>query len=142
MQLKCSYPPRCTGRLFPAPPVLTVLNLKGGVGKTPTAWLIASVCQERGRQLLAADRDPQGNLTSSFLPGPDGRPGSELLYDPRGEADFSELVRKTAFDHIDRIPSSPSLARFDLSDQRPWEKTDQHLTLRDPVAELRSQYDY
>ena len=29
---------------------VTVINLKGGVGKTHTAWLLAGVCQERDRK--------------------------------------------------------------------------------------------
>ncbi|NLF73836.1 MAG: ParA family protein [Candidatus Anammoximicrobium sp.] len=47
--------------------VITVLNLKGGVGKTHAVWLLASVSHERGKRLLAIDTDPQGNLTNSFL---------------------------------------------------------------------------
>ncbi|MDD5751802.1 MAG: ParA family protein [Candidatus Peribacteraceae bacterium] len=37
--------------------VITVINLKGGVGKTHTAWLLAGVCQERGKKLLVVDTD-------------------------------------------------------------------------------------
>ena len=48
--------------------VLTVLNLKGGVGKTHTVWLLASVCQERELRVLTVDLDTQGNLSNSFLP--------------------------------------------------------------------------
>jgi len=47
--------------------VITVLNLKGGVGKTHAVWLRASVSHERGKRLLAIDTDPQGNLANSFL---------------------------------------------------------------------------
>jgi MinD-like ATPase involved in chromosome partitioning or flagellar assembly len=45
--------------------VITVLNLKGGVGKTHTAWLLAAVCQERGKRILLIDTDTQGNLRGS-----------------------------------------------------------------------------
>src|SRR3954463_2929734 len=96
--------------------VLTVLNLKGGVGKTHAAWLLASVCQERSRRFLAVDLDTQGNLTSSFLAVPDGRPGVEALFDPAAEADVCALIRTTAHAHIDLVPAGAALARFDLSD--------------------------
>jgi hypothetical protein len=51
--------------------VITVLNLKGGVGKTHACWLLASVAQARGQRVLLADLDTQGNLSMSFV-GPDG----------------------------------------------------------------------
>jgi len=47
--------------------VITVLNLKGGVGKTHTTWLLASVSQERGKRVLLIDTDAQGNLSNSFV---------------------------------------------------------------------------
>jgi cellulose biosynthesis protein BcsQ len=43
--------------------VITVLNLKGGVGKTHTVWILSSVCQERGLRILLIDTDTQANLT-------------------------------------------------------------------------------
>jgi cellulose biosynthesis protein BcsQ len=44
-----------------------VLNLKGGVGKTNTTWILASVHQEREQRILLVDLDTQANLTRSFL---------------------------------------------------------------------------
>src|SRR4051812_24991031 len=99
----CKSPglPRC-GRVQAMPParVLTVLNLKGGVGKTHLTWLLASVCDERNRRVLLIDTDTQGNLTSSFLPEPDGQPGVEALFHPTVPADAQSLVRATAFPTI------------------------------------------
>ena len=46
---------------------ITVINLKGGVGKTHTVWLLAGVCQERGKKLLVIDTDTQANVTKSLL---------------------------------------------------------------------------
>src|SRR3712207_5904153 len=49
---------------LPQAKVITVINLKGGVGKTHTAWLLSSVCQEWALRLLAVDTDTQANLTN------------------------------------------------------------------------------
>jgi chromosome partitioning protein len=122
--------------------VITVLNLKGGVGKTHTSWLLASVCEERGKRLLAIDTDPQGNLSSSFIGSDAIEPGMEILFDPSTDISTAGLVRRTKFSHIDVVPTGPKLARFDMSDQRQWEAADLHLTLMDPVSDWRQQYDY
>jgi chromosome partitioning protein len=120
---------------------ITVLNLKGGVGKTHTVWLLAAVCQEVGRRILVVDLDAQGNLTNSLLTRPDTRPGVEAFFDPSSDATSATLVRQTRFEHIDLIPAGPRLSRFDLSDQKAWERSDLHLSLQEAVRELRSQYD-
>lgn len=44
--------------------------------------------------------------------------------------------------HIDIIPASPLLARYDLSDQDEWERADLRLSLVDAVNEFRTSYDY
>ena len=88
--------------------VITILNLKGGVGKTHTTWLLASVCQERGKRVLLIDTDTQGNLSNSFVDDP--KRGVEMLLHPGSDHDPLPLSRSTAFSHIDIISSGPSLA--------------------------------
>lgn len=122
--------------------IITVLNLKGGVGKTHASWLLASVGQERGKRILLVDLDTQANLSGSFLDEPDGQPTVEMLFHPAADADVHALVRRTKHSHIDLIPSHARLAQFDVSDQRAWEKADLHLTLIEPLQELRQNYDY
>src|ERR1700712_5255035 len=43
-------------------------NNKGGVGKTTLVYHIAWMLAEKGVSVIAADFDPQANLTSAFLP--------------------------------------------------------------------------
>ena len=71
--------------------VITSLNLKGGVGKTHLCWLIASVCQERGRRCLIVDLDQQANITQSFLPDHSDPTGVERLFDPTDNAEPRDL---------------------------------------------------
>src|SRR5947209_2615384 len=132
--------------MHPASPrsakVITVINLKGGVGKTHTVWLLSPVCRERSPRVLAVDTDPQGNLTNSFLPERDGKPGIEALFNPASDAQALTLIRRTRFSHIDIIPASQTLARFDYTDPKQWEQTDLHLSLQDGVKSVRHAYDY
>ncbi|UFP96846.1 ParA family protein [Gloeobacter morelensis] len=48
-------------------PVIAFFNNKGGVGKTSLVYHIAWMLSELGWNVLAADLDPQANLTGAFL---------------------------------------------------------------------------
>jgi len=48
-------------------PVLTFFNNKGGVGKTSLVYHLAWMFDHLGKKVLAADIDPQANLTAAFL---------------------------------------------------------------------------
>jgi chromosome partitioning protein len=122
--------------------VLTVLNLKGGVGKTHASWLLAGVCQERRRRVLLVDADMQANLTGSFLDEGSREPGVDALFDPAEDAEPAVLVRNSPYSHIDLVPANSRLARFDLADRHGWEKTDLHLSLVEPLKALKSKYDF
>jgi chromosome partitioning protein len=72
---------------------------------------------------------------------PDGQPGVEVIFDPGAELETARVVRRTSHSHIDIIPASPSLTRFDLTDQKAWEQGDLHLALRQATDDLRPHYD-
>lgn len=48
--------------------IISISNIKGGVGKSSTAAVLASGLAERGYKVLMIDSDPQTNLTMCFLP--------------------------------------------------------------------------
>ena len=49
------------------PPIIAFFNNKGGVGKTSLVYHLAWMYFDLGFRVLAADLDPQANLTSAFL---------------------------------------------------------------------------
>lgn len=49
------------------PIVVSVINLKGGVGKTTVAALLARHAAEKGLNVLAVDLDPQSNLSQALM---------------------------------------------------------------------------
>src|SRR3989337_1927212 len=88
--------------------VMGVANRKGGVGKTTTAINLAASRAVAERRVLLIDLDPQGNATSGVGWQRDGASGSyEVLL---GAAKATEVVRKTALDFLDLIPSDVHLA--------------------------------
>ena len=48
-------------------PVIAFFNNKGGVGKTSLVYHLAWMYTELGKRVVAADLDPQANLTTAFL---------------------------------------------------------------------------
>ncbi len=48
-------------------PVVAFFNNKGGVGKTSMVYHLSWMFSERGLRVIAADLDPQSNLTAAFL---------------------------------------------------------------------------
>ncbi|MCL1939964.1 MAG: AAA family ATPase [Desulfovibrionaceae bacterium] len=62
---------------------LTLFNNKGGVGKTSLVYHLAWMFRQRGISVLAADLDPQCNLTSAFLTDEqtDALPDGSTIYE-------------------------------------------------------------
>lgn len=122
--------------------IITSLNLKGGVGKTHLCWLIAGVCEERGKRCLVLDLDKQGNITTTLLPDFKSGRGTEAFFNPAVDPETNLLVRRTSLAHVDLIPATFALERFNITDPSKWEATGLVRSLVDPLAELASLYEY
>ncbi len=91
--------------------VISIINLKGGVGKTFTAYNMAYELGKRGYKVLTIDNDKQGNLSKAF--GVYEKAGicqtARLL---RGEWNTPEdIIKKTdtRYGAIDIVPANMSL---------------------------------
>lgn len=103
--------------------VVSVINYKGGVGKTTTAVNLAAAAFEHGKSVLLVDLEPQASATEYLARKTEiGLDAADVLLstDRAGEAIYT--VRPTPSDgtpanstaRIDLIPGSDSLARVQL----------------------------
>ena len=113
--------------------VISLLNHKGGVGKTTCAINIGAGMVELGKKVLLLDLDPQANLTLSL--GIPRHPNT--IYEAiRGEA---PLVPYTVRDGLDIVISTLDLsgAEMELINEAGREQV-----LRELMEPIRDKYDY
>jgi chromosome partitioning protein len=93
--------------------IISIVNQKGGVGKTTTAINLSACLAELGKRVLLVDADPQGNATSGMgIPRQAARP---QLYDVlAGFVEPKAAVKHTPFVRLDIIPSDIDLAGAEI----------------------------
>ena len=88
--------------------IVSIINQKGGVGKSTTAESLAAGLSLRGYKTLAVDLDAQGNLTYTF--GADNT-GATVLEVLTGDATAAEAIKHTQ--SCDVLPANKALAGAD-----------------------------
>ena len=89
---------------------VTLVNQKGGVGKTTTAVSLAVALGRRGQKVLLIDLDPQANATSALgLDGVERRGIYDALLDDVPIEDCIVQVPEERIDTSHRVRSFPAL---------------------------------
>jgi chromosome partitioning protein len=98
--------------------VITVVNFKGGSGKTTTSTHLAQYLALHGYRVLAIDLDPQASLSAMLGYQPEFDVGDNetlygaLRYDEQ-RRDLKEIIRKTYFANLDLVPGNLELMEFE-----------------------------
>ncbi len=113
--------------------VISLLNHKGGVGKTTSAISIGAGLVELGKRVLLLDLDPQANLTLSLGIG---RQPTSIYESLRGEADLAPVEAKPNLDVI--------ISTLDLSgaEMELINEAGREFILRDLLDPLHDDYDF
>jgi chromosome partitioning protein len=98
--------------------ILSVMNFKGGSGKTTTAAHLAQYLALRGYRVLAIDLDPQASLSTLFGHQPELDVGDNetiygaIRYDDQRRP-MAEIVRSTYIPNLHIVPGQLELMEFE-----------------------------
>jgi chromosome partitioning protein len=91
---------------------LSIINLKGGVGKTISAVNMAYTLTRENYRVLLIDNDKQGNASKFFgIHDYNKRSISEVLTEKN--IDLNGIIQKTKYERLDILPSNMTLLRAD-----------------------------
>ncbi len=118
--------------------IVSIVNQKGGVGKTTTSVNLAAAVGIAGKKVLLVDADPQGNTTSGYgINKKENKVSTYELLVGNGKTD--DAIIKTAYKNVDIIPASIDLAAAEVDlieiDHR-------EAQLKMALSVVREKYDY
>lgn len=118
--------------------IISIANLKGGVGKSTTAINMAYILTRKGKRVLIVDNDIQSNV-STFFNRKGLRPGIAEVFQSGGDKGIlREAIKETQYQNLSILPSAMDLAAANIE----MSKSGEVLILRDCLRELEADFDY
>lgn len=118
--------------------IISILNQKGGVGKTTSTFNLATVLSQYGKTVLMIDSDSQASLTLMTANDPVSiKNNLSSIY--KGN-DINSCIYHTPIENLDIIPSSIDLAKTEVSLMS--ELINRESKLKKALYSIRVDYDY
>jgi len=94
--------------------IISIINQKGGVGKTTTVINLAAGLSMKEKKVLVIDLDPQGNATTGLGLSNSENSENTIYTVLNGNKKISEVIQETKFDRLNLVTSNVDLSGLEV----------------------------